>query len=117
MKVSINALASCIYACWYSTLASSQPPPNTSLIYNETSASSQPPLTSNECYGPRSPDELADFLWGSESKYIEYKRTRPNLSKLVSETPMAKPSKAEPDIVKVAIEMLSVKELKQIHMS
>jgi len=86
-------------SAWYANLGSSQSPPL--------------PGSLSSCDGPRSPDELADILWGSSSNYTEYKQTRPNLSKLVSENPTANPSKAEADIIKVAIEILSVKALNQ----
>lgn len=86
-------------SAWYANLGSSQSPPL--------------PGSLSSCDGSRSPDELADILWGSSSNYTEYKQTRPNLSKLVSENPMANPSRAEADIIKVALEILSVKALNQ----
>jgi len=95
----ISLLLSTQYAFWLITQASSQ------------SQETSPPKT---CEGPRTPDELANTLWGSASNYTQTRRTRPNVSKLLSQNPIANPSQAEPEIVKLAIEILSVKALNQI---
>lgn len=68
--------------------------------------------SSGECYGPRTVDQLARVLWGDGSNYTDVD-TRPNLSKLLAENPMADPSLAEPDVIGTQITIASIKSLDQ----
>ena len=54
-------------------------------------------------------DDLARKLWGTSSNYSKSKWTRPNLAELIEENPMAKPTLAKDDIVKIGIDLATVK--------
>lgn len=64
-----------------------------------------------DCMGPRTPDEIGKILWGNTSNYTEWNRTRPNLSKLLAENPKARPSRAEPDTVRISLKLLFIRDV------
>merc|ERR1719296_59969 len=67
---------------------------------------------STSCSGPRTPDQIAEFLW--EDNTIPYKkRTRPNLAKLLAENSNTSPSLAEPEKVNVSLTVIAVKKIDQ----
>ena len=66
----------------------------------------------DECHGPRTPDDISKTLWGKMSNYTD-KQTRPNLSKLLKNNPMANPALAGADIVKTKIKLVSLKNMNQ----
>ena len=66
------------------------------------------------CYTSLTKDELARKLWGSGSNYTEWKLTRPSVAKLITETPKANPTLANPDVVKIGIEILAIKKIDEL---
>ena len=67
---------------------------------------------SSQCRGPQTPDEVARFLW-ENSSYSLTRRTRPNLSKYLEENPMENASNAEPDIIKLQMKLIAMKDVNE----
>jgi len=74
-------------------------------------------INNDDCSGPRTPDEIARLLWGNDNnnqtKTSNLKRTRPNVSRLLSQNPNANPSLADPETVKLGVTIYAVKSLDQ----
>ena len=68
--------------------------------------------SSEVCYGVRTPDEISRTLWGEGSNYTD-KQTRPSVSKLLADNPIANPLFAKPDIIKARLNIIKLKGLDQ----
>ena len=67
--------------------------------------------SNDTCYGPRTRTQLAYSLWGS-GNYTDI-ITRPSISKLIAQNPLANPNLAGPDIISTGMAIVSVKSLDQ----
>lgn len=67
--------------------------------------------SNDTCYGPRTPTQLANSLWG-KGNYTDVD-TRPNLSMLIKDNPMANPNLAAPDIIRGGLSIVSINSVNQ----